>query len=113
MRSRKPALASIALSFDCSSETDYFDEELDEQQRKFYAAETLKEDIQHDYLGLKRAIEGMSVDHMQAKTAIRKLKIVKQYLVTYRIAWDDEYEDDGGLDSDEEDEKRSRKTDRG
>ena len=50
---------------------------------------------------------------MQAKTAIRKLKIIKQYLLTYRVAWDGEYEDDGGLDSDEEDEKRSRRANRG
>jgi hypothetical protein len=107
MRSKKPVLPSIAPSYDSSDgDNDYFDDELDQQQRKHYAAETLKEDIQHDYMGLKRAVEGMSTDHMQAKTAIRKLKIVKQYLLTYRIAWNDRYEDNGGEDSDEEDEKR-------
>ena len=51
---------------------------------------------------LKRAIEGMSNDHTEAKTAIRKLKIVKQYLGTYRMAWNGGQEDGEGEESDDE-----------
>jgi hypothetical protein len=45
----------------------------------------------------------MAKDHAYAKQAIRELKIVKMQMVTYRVAWDEKYRDDGILDSDEED----------
>lgn len=45
----------------------------------------------------------MSRDHVYAKQAIRELKIIKMQMITYRMAWDGRYRDNGWLDSDEED----------
>jgi hypothetical protein len=80
-----------------------YDAELDEAQMRYRAAETLKGKIKGCYEDLAHAMEMMAKDHAYAKQAIRELKIVKMQMVTYRVAWDEKYRDDGILDSDEED----------
>jgi hypothetical protein len=67
------------------------------------AAEMLKRKIKGCYEDLARAMEMMSKDHAHAKQSIRELKIVKMQMVTYRVAWNVEYKDDGILDSDDND----------
>ena len=62
--------------------------------------------IRKCYGDLKEAVEGMGRDYQYAKQAIRETDVVKQQLVTYRQAWDPRWEDNGGWDSDEEDERR-------
>jgi hypothetical protein len=109
MNSNLPALSHVASHYHilrpdkqrpCPQD---YDHELDEAQMRYRAAETLKRKVEGCCEDLAHAMDMMAKDHTYAKRAIRELKIVKMQMVTYRVAWDEKYWDDGILDSDEED----------